>query len=288
MNKYTATFSLRQNTGIVYIYKQKIGMDNNLEALYPYLCSFILPERVSKMDIMAAKSSSYVLPVLEDVYQYRNAAAVVRSAEGCGFHRVVAMESKNRFEPNLEVTKGAETWVRVDRMAHTLQSLEKLRTDGYRLVAVSPERDATPLPAYLPKQRTALIFGTEWQGVTEDFLHYCDETVSIPMYGFTQSFNVSVAAALCLYDLKQKLLQHKIEHYLTAEEQVQLKIQWAVRSLKSGPALLAKYLEEHGECNADAGIAPLIAADTPQPRAESRGEEYERKAGNGAQIKPYP
>ncbi len=181
---------------------------------------------------------------MEDVYQFRNAAAIIRSVEACGFHKVVAMEARNVFDPNLTVTKGAETWVEVEKMAHSLESLQDIRNRGYKLVAVSPEKNATILPDFEIKEPVALIFGTEWQGVSEDFLDYVDETLAIPMYGFTQSFNVSVAAAICCYDLKQKLLNSSVDYKLNEEKRIEMMIRWAVKSIPSGEKILEKFVKE--------------------------------------------
>lgn len=112
---------------------------NSDEEILLHLSQFLTDKRKMLIEKNALRSSSYVLPVLEDVYQFRNAAAKVISAEACGFHHVVAMEKRNSFEPNLEVTKGAENWVHVEKMAHNVESLQEIRNRGYQLVAVSPE-----------------------------------------------------------------------------------------------------------------------------------------------------
>lgn len=88
----------------------------NLESTYEYLQQFLTAERFQKIEHYSKESSDFVLPVMEDIYQFRNAAAIVRSVEACGFHKVVAMEKENYFEPNLKVTKGADTWVEVEKM----------------------------------------------------------------------------------------------------------------------------------------------------------------------------
>lgn len=212
---------------------------------FDYLKQFLTPERLEKIERAAPESSDFVLPVMEDVYQFRNAAAIIRSVEACGFHKVVAMEARNVFDPNLQVTKGADTWVEVEKMPHTLESLQEIRYRGYRLVAVSPEKNATMLPDFKINEPVALIFGTEWQGVSEDFLNFVDETLAIPMYGFTQSFNVSVAAAICCYNLKQKLLNSGLNYHLTPEKIIATKIRWAVNSIRSGEELYRKYLAEN-------------------------------------------
>lgn len=212
------------------------------QQIYNYIQQFLTEERLQKIEHFSAESSDFVLPVMEDVYQYRNAAAIVRSVEACGFHQVVALEEENVFNPNLKVTKGADTWVNVEKMPRNLASLQKIKSRGYKILAVSPEKNATMLPDYEVKEPIALVFGTELEGVSEEILDFADETLAIPMYGFTKSFNVSVAAAICMYELKQKLIKSTIDYQLSEEKRLQMKIRWAVNSIRSGEAILEKYL----------------------------------------------
>lgn len=212
---------------------------------FEYLQQFLTDERLEKINHFAPESSDFVLPVIEDVFQFRNAAAIVRSVEACGFHKIIAMESQNEFNPNLRVTKGAETWVEVERLPHSLESLKEIKNRGYHIVAVSPENNATQLPDFEVKKPVALIFGTEAAGVTPEILDFADETLAIPMYGFTRSFNVSVAAAICFYELKQKLIKSGIDYKVSGEKLWEMKVRWAVNSLQSGEQILAKYLKEN-------------------------------------------
>lgn len=212
---------------------------------FEYLKQFLTHERLSKIEHYAPESSDFVLPVMEDIFQFRNAAAIVRSVEACGFHKIVAMESENEFNPNLRVTKGAETWIEVEKMPHNLESLQKIKDRGYTIVAVSPEKNATMLPDYELKEPVALVFGTEKEGVTTEILDFADETLAIPMYGFTKSFNVSVAAAICFYELKQKLIRSNLDYKLSTEKLWKMKIRWAVNSLQSGRQILDKYLKDN-------------------------------------------
>ena len=158
---------------------------------------------------------------------------------------MVALEEENVFEPNLRVTKGADTWVEVEKMPNTLESLQKIKNQGYKILAVSPEKNAVMLPDYQIKSPIALVFGTEKEGVSDEFLDFADETLAIPMYGFTESFNVSVAAAICMYDFKQKLLKSDIDYFLKDEKLLRTKIRWAVNSIRSGQEILDKYLNEN-------------------------------------------
>lgn len=70
---------------------------NRLQETFDYLKQFLTDERLSKIEHFSQESSDFVLPVMEDVYQFRNAAAIVRSVEACGFHHVVALEEENVF-----------------------------------------------------------------------------------------------------------------------------------------------------------------------------------------------
>ena len=216
-------------------------MKTNQE-IYDYLQQFLTNERLSKIEHFSKESSDFVLPVMEDVYQFRNAAAIVRSVEACGFHHVVALEEENVFNPNLKVTKGAETWVQVEKMPNNLDSLKEIKSRGYRILAVSPEKNATMLPDYEVKEPIALVFGTELEGVSDEILDFADETLAIPMFGFTKSFNVSVAAAICMYELKQKLMKSGIEYQLSDEKLLELKIRWAKNSIKSSEQILERFL----------------------------------------------
>lgn len=212
------------------------------EKTYHYLSQFLTSQRDAKIKSFAQTSSDFILPVLEDVYQYRNAAAIVRSVEGCGFHKVIALEEENTFDPNLTVTKGAETWVEVEKLPSTKESLQQIKNRGYEIVAVSLENNATKLPDFKIKGPLALAFGTEWKGVSNGLLDIADRTLEIPMYGLTQSFNVSVAAGIAMYSLKQQLLTENIDHFLSEEKKWDLMVRWAVNSIPSGKAILDQYL----------------------------------------------
>ena len=215
---------------------------NRLQETFDYLKQFLTDERLSKIEHFSQESSDFVLPVMEDVYQFRNAAAIVRSVEACGFHHVVALEEENVFNPNLKVTKGAETWVKVEKMPNNLDSLKEIKNRSYKILAVSPENNATMLPDYEVKEPIALVFGTELEGVSDEILDFADETLAIPMYGLTKSFNVSVAAAICMYELKQKLMKSGIDYKLSEEKLLEMKIRWTVNSIRSGEELLERFL----------------------------------------------
>lgn len=216
----------------------------DLVQTFEYLKQFLTEERLMKIEHFSRESSDFVLPVVEDIYQFRNAAAIVRSVEACGFHKVVALQEEYSFEPNLRVTKGADTWVDVEKMPRSMESFQKIKDRGYKILAVSLENNATMLPDYEITEPVALVFGTEMEGVSPEILDFADETLAIPMYGFTRSFNVSVAASICMYELKQKLMKSGIDYKLSEEKRLKMKIRWAVNSIRSGEEILNHYLNK--------------------------------------------
>jgi tRNA (guanosine-2'-O-)-methyltransferase len=217
----------------------------DLAQTFEYLKQFLTEERLTKIEHFSQESSDFVLPVVEDIYQFRNAAAIVRSVEACGFHKVVALQEEYSFEPNLRVTKGADTWVEVEKLPRNMDSFQHIKDRGYKIVAVSLENNAVMLPEYEVTGPIALVFGTEMEGVSQEILDFADETLAIPMYGFTRSFNVSVAASICMYELKQKLIKSDIDYKLNEEKLLRMKILWAVNSMRSGQQVFEKYLREN-------------------------------------------
>jgi len=124
---------------------------------------------------------------------------------------------------------------------------------GHQVVVIGVVPDTDPI---LEKEADAFyhisvaklgkIFKTlKKEGVSDEFLDFADETLAIPMYGFTESFNVSVAAAICMYDFKQKLLKSNIDYFLKDEKLLRTKIRWAVNSIRSGQEILDKYMNEN-------------------------------------------
>jgi len=217
----------------------------DLAQTFEYLKQFLTEERLSKIEHFSQESSDFILPVMDDVYQFRNAAAIIRSVEASAFHKVIAMEEENVFDPNLTVTKGAETWVEVEKMPKNLASLQNIKDRGYKILAVSLEKNAVMLPDYQITEPIALVFGTEMEGVSQEVIDFADETLAIPMYGLTRSYNVSVAAGICMYELKQKLIKSGIDYKLSEEKLMRMKMRWAVNSIKSGKQILQKYLKDH-------------------------------------------
>ena len=108
-----------------------------------------------------------------------------------------------------------------------LIAYKSLKNRGYRIVATSPHNSQTDLINFdLSKGKTALFFGTELEGLSNLVLENADEYLHIPMYGFTESFNLSVSAAICLYEIRMKMEKENIKWQMTKDEKNQVLLDW--------------------------------------------------------------
>jgi len=186
--------------------------------------------------------------VLEDIYQSQNASAVLRSCDAFGIQDVHVIENRNVFDVDKGVTIGSEKWLNVYRYKgkqtnNTEAAYKVLRERGYRIVATTPHEKQVELPDFVPDQPVALVFGTEKLGLTSYAIEQADEWLHIPMHGFSESFNLSVSVALCLYHLRRHLGENNYDWGLTQEEKAELYLHWLRKSVHRLPALDRKFKE---------------------------------------------
>ncbi len=201
------------------------------EQLLEKLLSFISDHKNQLFDKVIQYRTRYLTVVLEDIYQPQNASAVLRTADCFGVQDVHIIENRNEYVINPEVALGASKWLTLHRYSesenNTLEAIQKLKSEGYRIAATMPHSDDIMLSELDMKQKTALFFGTELQGLSEVVQQHADVFVKIPMYGFTESYNISVSAALCLQDLSNKMRVDSIDWKLSEEELLNVKLDWA-------------------------------------------------------------
>ena len=213
-------------------------MNDYEKQLYAFLSGFLSEERKEKFERHIRQRTRYVTIAVEDIFQPHNASAVLRSAECFGIQDVHVIENRNKYNPNPDVVMGAHKWLTLHKHNGTSEAIQALRKDGYRIVATTPhEKDCLVSELDLSKGKVALIFGTELERISKSVIDEADEFVKIPMYGFTESFNISVSAAICLYELLPKLRKTGLPWPLSREEQDAILLQWAKSSLNK-PELL--------------------------------------------------
>lgn len=224
-------------------------MNNEMKAdLAEYLVGFMTPERYSLFRKIVAWRTRYITIVLEDIYQPHNASAVLRSCDCFGIQDVHIIENRYEYNLNPEVTMGSSNWLTLSRynssQNNTAECLDRLKGLGYRIIATTPHTNDILLDDLdIHAGRFALLFGTEKEGLTDKAMCFADEFVKIPMYGFTESFNISVSAALCLYHLTEKMRRSDISWQLSQDEALDIMLEWMRYSIRNSSLIEKKFFE---------------------------------------------
>ena len=193
---------------------------------------------------MLEKRTKYVTVVLEDIFQSRNSSAVMRSADGFGLQELHIIENNNKWIGTKSVSKGASSWLTLHKYRGedpTTKCIENLKSLGYRVVATSPHEGGYT-PETLPIDKPiAIIMGTELTGISANAKSQVDDFVEIKMHGFSESFNISVATAVILNRLINRLDKTDFDKGLSEEEKQKLRLIWAYRTVKDPDAILRHY-----------------------------------------------
>lgn len=213
------------------------------QQLYEQLVQFISPNKRDLFDRIAPTRTRHVTVVLEDIYQSQNASAVVRTSDLVGLQDIHVVENKNAYQLNPDVTLGSSKWVDVHRYRthadNTMACVEALKKKGYRVIATSPRSEHITPDTIDLDQPMAFCFGTELTGLSDALMDAADGHLRIPMYGFTESYNISVSAAITLYTVMQRLRASDVQWQLDEEALIALKLSWARKMVHS-----AAHLEE--------------------------------------------
>lgn len=210
--------------------KQKI-------ALKDFLFSLLTENRKKRFAEVLANRTKYISVVLEDIFQAHNASAVLRSCDCFGVQDVHFVENYNDYNISDEVTMGADKWLNIKRYNQegnqSEVAIKQLRDQGYRIVATTPHtNDVTIDELPLEEGKIALFFGTEHTGLSKHVMDNADCFVKIPMYGFTESFNISVSAALSLYSITERMRNSDVNWKLTDKEIMEIELDWARKSIR--------------------------------------------------------
>jgi tRNA (guanosine-2'-O-)-methyltransferase len=219
-------------------YKQKCEF-------YEYFCGFITDNRQQRFEEVANNRTRFITVVLEDLYQPHNASAVLRTCDCFGIQDVHIIENKNEYNVNPDVALGSSNWLTLYRYNtkefNTPDCLKKLKKQGYRLIAATPHENECMLENMNIGEKAAVMFGTEKGGFSEAALEYADSFIKIPMYGFTESFNISVSAAIALFSITERLRKSDIDWQITKEELIDIKIDWVMKSVRDSELIEKEY-----------------------------------------------
>ena len=212
-----------------------------------FLSELALEERVERLRTVLADRTDYLVVGLENMFYAHNASAVLRSCEAFGIQQVHVIEELCPFKPSADIVRGTDQWLDIHRYNGkrvTRRLVERLKGEGYRIVSTSPHIDgSTPDTFDLSKGKAAIFFGTEKQGITPELRELSDEFIQVPMYGFVESLNVSVCAAIVLQTLSARLHGSDLPWRLGEERREELMLKWLKRSVRDAERILLKRFE---------------------------------------------
>jgi tRNA (guanosine-2'-O-)-methyltransferase len=214
--------------------------------LVKYLSEFVTPDRYSLFRKIACERTRYITVLLENIYQSHNASAVLRTCDCFGIQDVHIIENEYEYVINPDITLGSSNWLNLYKYNggknNTEDALMSLKKKGYRIIATTPHTNDVELDDFnIPNGKFALLFGTELTGLTDQALNMADEFVKVPMFGFTESFNISVSAAVILHHLTTKLRQSDLLYRLTETEQDEVILEWLKLSIKRSELIVDRY-----------------------------------------------
>ncbi|MGD9976950.1 MAG: TrmH family RNA methyltransferase [Bacteroidales bacterium] len=215
-----------------------------------YLSALVLEKRLALFKKNLRNRTRYIAVVLEDIYQSQNASAVLRTCDCLGIQDIHVIENENQFSVNSEVDMGASKWLNIYRyngeLNNTSCAIRVLKEKGYRIVATTPHDEGISIRDFnVEKGKFALFFGTELTGLSDNAIAMADEYVKIPMYGFTESYNISVSVALSLYEFVHRLRGAKADLSVPNDEAELILLAWLRASIKGCNLVEKRFLEEY-------------------------------------------
>ena len=217
--------------------------------LSEYLRGFVTEERDNRIREVLEKRTRHVTVAVEDLYQTQNISAVLRTCECYGVQDVHVIENENEFQIHSAISMGSNKWLTLHRYkneAHnTARCIEALKAKGYTVVATLPNDDSLYLDELPVEEPSAFLFGTELTGLSEEAVALCDKSMKIPMYGFTESFNISNSAAITLSSFVERVRKSQVKWQLSVDEYNELYFDWLQKSIRNSDFIINKYLNDN-------------------------------------------
>jgi len=211
-----------------------------------YLQKFMTEKRANTFKKVLENRTKHFTVVLEDIYQQHNSSAVVRTCDIFGIQNIYTTHRLHSFKISSLVAKGSDKWIDIFpfkeiNVDNTQIAIDAMREKGYQIIATSPHYGATTPIDFDITKPSALFFGAEKEGLSKNIIDQADGFIKIPMYGFTESLNISVSAAIILQTLTQKLRESNVKWGLNEEEKIDLELDWTKKTVKDSKLLLEKW-----------------------------------------------
>ena len=210
-----------------------------------FLENILNDSRKEKFLKVLKNRTNHFTVVVEDIFQMHNASAVMRSCEVFGIQELNVIEQRYGKSIDKEIAMGAQKWVDIKTFNSITNCVDALKSRGYQIIATTPHENDCLLDDFDISKPSALFFGTERDGLSEEILQKADGFLKIPMVGFTESLNISVSAAIIIQNLMNRLRNSDINWQLSDEEILKKRLVWAKNSIKDIKRIEARYLEEN-------------------------------------------
>ncbi|MBF7090069.1 RNA methyltransferase [Flavobacterium sp. ALJ2] len=218
----------------------------NLDYL-AFLENILTENRKNKFLKVLENRTKHFTIVVEDIFQMHNTSAVMRSCEVFGIQELNVIEQRYGKSIDKEIAMGAQKWVDINKFDNISNCVGTLRNKGYQIIATTPHENDCLLEDFDITKPSALFFGTERDGLSEEILQKADGFLKIPMVGFTESLNISVSAAIIIQNLTSRLRNTEIDWHLSDNEILEKRLAWAKSSIKDIKRIEARYFEENPE-----------------------------------------
>lgn len=209
--------------------------------LLEHLEGFLTRHRIDTFAKVLAQRTKHFTVATEDVYQLHNTSAVMRSCDVFGIQELHIIEEQNSKAIDREIAMGAQKWVDLKRYHSVKTALKNLKEEGYQIVATTPHENDCNLADFDVTKKSCFFFGRETEGLSQEVMDEADCFLKIPMVGFTESLNISVSAAIILQQTTFKLKQSTVNWSLTEEEQLEKRLDWCKKTIKSSAQVVDRF-----------------------------------------------
>jgi tRNA (guanosine-2'-O-)-methyltransferase len=196
------------------------------------------------LNVLKKRTNHFTIAV-EDVFQMHNTSAVMRSCEVFGIQELNVIEQRYGKSIDKQIAMGAQKWVDINTFESPSVCVQTLRNKGYQIIATTPHENDCLLENFDISKPSALFFGTEIDGLSEEIMREADGFLKIPMVGFTESLNISVSAAIIIQNLTNRLRNSEINWQLSEDEILEKRLAWAKNSIKDIKRIEKRYFEEN-------------------------------------------
>lgn len=210
-----------------------------------FLENILTDNRKEKFLKVLENRTNHFTIAVEDIFQMHNTSAVMRSCEVFGIQELNVIEERYGKSIDKEIAMGAQKWVDINTFDSVTSCLDAVKSKGYQIIATTPHENDCLMEDFDITKPSALFFGTERDGLSEEILKRADGFLKIPMVGFTESLNISVSAAIIIQNLTNRLRQSNIDWKLSEEEMLVKRLAWAKSSIKDIKRIEARYFEEN-------------------------------------------